>query len=211
VLLAAGGDVERMLDPATGSSEAFVRHTTRMPFLKSGREIPLVAFAPMDSDVDRLLDMRQQLIDAVPILRDAVWLVYVTEAIRTAFLKAAHRSGGLFDAGGGITTWHVSYGPIGIVSGDTWLAGLYLRLEELLEPNPESGIVPVEPVYVQSSPMNHIPTTEPAPPTDPSAYDDCAPYKAVASRVRSPTPRLSYAPAERLTSSVPPNPRLRRN
>ncbi len=211
MLLAAGADVERMLDPAPSASpEAFVRHATRMPFLRNGREKPLIAFAAGDDDeADSLLEMRHSLIDAVATLRHATWLVYVAQPNRAAFLKAAQRYGGIFDAGGGLITWHVHYGAIGLVGGDTWLAGLHQRLEELLDATPESGIMPVEPEFTHSSPLNHIPTTEPAPP-EVREYDEHSPYAAVAGRASSPMPRGSYAPEERYPSTVPPNPRLRK-
>jgi hypothetical protein len=211
VLLAAGADVERMLDPAPGASaESFVRHATRMPFLRNGRERPLIAFAAHDADVDSLLELRHRLIDAIMTLREAVWLVYVGQPIRAAFFKSAQCYGGIFDAGGGLVTWHIHYGTVGLVGGDTWLAGLNQRLEELLEPNPESGIMPVEPQFTSSSPLNHIPTTEPAPPSEPVQYEESSPYAAVAGHPGKPQPRSSYPPENRYPSSMPPNPRVRK-
>lgn len=212
VLLAAGADVERLLDPAPGASlESYVRYAGRMPFLKNSRERPLVAFAAQGTDVDALLDARHQLIDTIRSLRDATWLVYVPLNIRAGFLKNSQRFGGVFDHGGGLVSWHVHFGCVGLVGADTWLAGLNQRLEDLLESNPESGIIPVEPIYSRTSPVNHIPTTEPAPPVDPSEYEQSSPYAAIAGRGMYQSPQSSYPPPEgRYPSVMPPNPRVRR-
>lgn len=230
MLLAAGADVERMLDPAPGAStDSFVRHAARLQYLKNGREKPLVAFALHDASVDALLELRHRLIDALMALREATWLVFVPQALRLSFLKAAQCFGGTFDAGGGLITWHVHYGSVGLVGGDTWLAGLQQRLEELLESTPESGIMPVEPEFSRSSPINHIPTTEPAPPVESVQYEESSPYAAVsgralsaglhdhdaayaavAGRAMNPSSNSSYPPEARYPSSMPPNPRVRR-
>lgn len=210
VLLAAGADVERMLDPAIGSVDAFVRHASRLPFLRSGRERTIVAFAPVEVDVDPILEIRHRLINAVEPLRDATWLVYLSHSIRSDFLRSAHRYGGLFDAGAGLTTWHINCGAVGLVGGDTWLAGLSQRLEELLDPGLESGVMPVEAPYAMHAPSGHVPTTEPAPPMEGHSFEEGSPYAAVASRASSPSPRNYNPDPPRPSSSVPPNPRLRR-
>jgi hypothetical protein len=202
VLLAAGADVERMLDPAVGSSaEAFVRHATRLPFLKSRRDKPLVAMAIDNVAVPDALKLRQRLFDAVPALLEATWLVYSTKEHRAEFLRHAFRFGGLFDSGGGLMTWHVHQGVMGIVGAETWLVGLAQRLDELLEPTPESGIMPVEPPLSNDPVPRHVPTTEPAPPAEQPNFDEHPPYAAIATRSLTPNPR---------PSTVPPNPRLRR-
>lgn len=201
-----------MLDPAVGSADAFVRHAARMPFLKSGRETPLVAFAPAQPEVEPLLEMRQRLIEAVQPLRTATWLVYILQPLRAKFMRSALCVGGTFDAGGGLVTWHVPLGSVGLVSGETWLAGLHQRLEELLEPTLESGVMPAEPP-AQRSHLHHIPTTQPAPPVE-GFEDENSAYAMVARRSMSPgkgRPSAGPGPANgRLTSSIPPNPRLRR-
>jgi hypothetical protein len=209
LLLATGADVERMLDPPGGAKDSFLRHATRMPFLQRGREIPIVALVPADDQLDQLLEMRRNLIDALPTLVDATWLVYVADVNRPRFQKAAIRYGGLFDAGGGITTWHLNHGVLGLVGKDTWLSGLASRLEDLLASTPESGVVPIEPPCAESTAHCAVPTTEPAPPSDAHAFDDAPAYAAVSSRIPSPRPQ-SYGPGRRLPSSAPPNPHLRR-
>lgn len=209
VLLAAGADVERMLDPAIGTADAFLRHAARMPFLKNGRETPLVAFAPTVADAEPLLELRQRMLEAIQQLRAATWLVYIEHSLRPAFIKSALTVGGTFDAGGGLVTWHVALGPIGLVSGETWLAGLHQRLDELLEPTLESGVMPAEPPSPHSQ-LHHIPTTEPAP--SGAVFDEDSAYAAIARGSLSPTRgRPSMAPGSgRSSSSIPPNPRLRR-
>jgi hypothetical protein len=206
VLLAAGADVGRMIDPGPGTEDAaFMRHATRMSFLRTSRDNPIIAFAPSEVDVNALLEARYQLIDAVSSLRSATWLVYLSASLQSLFLQWAHRVGGLFDAGGGLVIWQVYYGAVGIVGGDTWIAGLGQRLDELLESNPESGVVAVEPP-VHRVPMHHMPTTEPAPPEDLRNLDESSPYAAV-SRTSNPAPdRSSHPPADRssISSSVPP-------
>lgn len=181
-----------------------------MPFLRNGREQPLVAFATSDSDVETILEMRHRLIETITMLREATWLIYIAQPVRSAFGKAAQRHGGLFDTGGGLVTWHVHYGAIALVGADTWLAGLSQKLEDVLEPTPASGIIPVEPAYAHSSPLNHIPTTQPAPPGEPRPFDDSSPYAAVARRAATPIPRSSCRPEAHFPSTAPPNPRLRK-
>jgi hypothetical protein len=209
VLLAAGADIERLLD-APASPEAFVRHATRLPFLRGGRELPLVAFAPGNDDVDELLHFREMLLDRVAALRDTTWLVYVEARIRQTFARAAQSYGGLVDAGGGLLTWHVPYGTIGITSRDTWVAGLAIRLEELLAPTPESGIMPVDPPVGEFR-HRSVATTEPAAPQDLHAEHFLeSPYAALAGRSLNPSALSAPAPFQPGFSSMPPNPRLRK-
>lgn len=211
VLLAAGADVERMLDPAAGTPEAFLRHAARMPFLRSGGEAPLVAFAPADSNIEALLETRQRLIEIVPDLSDVTWLVYVVRAIRMPFFKAALNLGGTYDAGGGLVAWHVPLGSVGLVSGDTWLAGLDQRLSELLESNFESGVMPAEAPIPPL--LRHVPSTVPAPPVEllvEDAKDASLLYSRMARRTTPPVAATASSAANAMHSTMPPNPRLRR-
>jgi hypothetical protein len=214
VLLAAGADIERLLDEPTNSPDAFVRHATRMPFLRYGRECPMVAFAPRNNDADELLAFRSMLLSAVGSLRETTWLVYLSTEVRSSFQRAAIHYGDLYDARGGLLTWHVPPGVLGLVSRDTWVVGLAARLEELLTPCLESGIMPVDTPVAESQPHNAV-TTEPAPPSDRDPFQEL-PYAAVAANAMSPQSRIltpatfSSAPPFRPTSTMPPNPRLRK-
>ncbi|MGC4069982.1 MAG: hypothetical protein QM784_36065 [Polyangiaceae bacterium] len=209
VLLAAGADIERLLD-APSNPNAFVRHATRLPFLRGGRELPLVAFAPGNDDVDALLRFREMLLDSVSALRETTWLVYVEARIRPSFIKAAQPYGCFTDAGGGLFTWHVPYGTMGITSRDTWVAGLAARLEELLAPTPESGIMPVDPPVGEFR-HRSVATTEPAAPYE-SPSDNLmeSPYAAIAGRSMNPSALSAPPPFQPGFSSMPPNPRLRK-
>jgi hypothetical protein len=209
VLLAAGADIERLLD-APSSPEAFVRHATRLPFLRGGRELPLVAFALNSDNIDALLRFREMLLDGVSALRDTTWLVYVEAPIRQTFVKAAQPYGNFTDAGGGLFTWHVPYGAIGITSRDTWVAGLAARLEELLAPTPESGIMPVDPPVGEFR-HRSVATTEPAAPYEAHAEHLMeTPYAAIAGRSLKPSALSAPPPFQPNFSSMPPNPRLRK-
>jgi hypothetical protein len=214
VLLASGADIERLLD-APSAPDAFVRHATRLPFLRLGRECPMVAFAPKQNDLPALLRYRNTLMEAVELLRDATWLLYVTGGVRNPILGAADRHGDLYDCGGGLLVWRVSDGPIGVVGRDTWVPGLSGRLAEHLAPTLESGVMPIE-TPIGEFRRSHLATTEPAPEGDPSSYVG-TPYAAVASRSMSPPTQRrpspfnsTTAPSIHPTSTLPPNPRLRK-
>jgi len=212
VLLGAGADIQRLLDTPS-APDAFVRHAMRMPFLRTGKEIPIVAFAPPEANADELLGFRDLLVESVPTLTDAIWLTYLSPHLRGQFFRAAQTFGGLFDAGGGLHTWHISGGIIGLVGRDTWVPGLSSRLEELLTTGPESGVIPLDAPLGEFHSSN-VATTEPAPPDDCSAFSEM-PYSAVAPHdssspgPRRATPILHSQPSFRPASTMPPNPRLR--
>ena len=214
VLLAAGADIERLLDEPTSSPEAFLRHAMRLPFLRHGRECPMIAFAPKTDDAELVLAFRSMLLGAVGSLRNTTCLVYLTAEIRAAFHHVAVHYGDLFDVRGGLLTWHVTDGIIGLVSRETWVVGLSTRLEELLNPCLESGIIAVDATPVSSG-RSHPATTLPAPADGAEPINE-GPYASVVKnsmpatpRIPSPSPFTSQSPY-RPVSTMPPNPRLRK-
>lgn len=218
VLLAAGADIERLLDAPTSSLAAFIRHASRMPLLRSNRESPLVAFCPRSANTDEFLDNRDSLLRALPQLRNSICLVYLTADIRPDFMTQVGTQGGVFDARGGLLTWDIADGTLMLVSLETWVADLAARLEDLVASCPASGIMTIDPPCFPIS--SGVATTEPCP-SDEDPFNEM-PYAAVAARHMTPMPRdLSPLPSPRsafpagldkplrMISTIPPNPRLR--
>lgn len=204
VLLGAGVDIQRILDtPPT--PDAFIRHATRLPFLRTGRECPIIAFAPSAIDLEDLLAYRNLLLTHVSALEDATWLVYLTASQRGGFYRDCQAYGSIFDAGGGVHTWHIHDGILGLVGRETWVAGLGARFDELLSRSAESGIIPIESPAAEL--VRGSGSTEPAPPDDSEPYFEM-PYAAVMSRSLSPL-RTDAVDSLRQPSTMPPNPRLR--
>jgi hypothetical protein len=219
VLLAAGADIERLLDAPSTSLDAFIRHAARMPLLRASHESPLIAFCPHSSSTHELLQQRAQLLQALPRLRNSICLIYLRACVRPDFMANVASQGGLFDARGALFTWDVTDGTLMLVSLETWVADLAARLEDLVATCPASGIMPID--SPGSSLDSGIATTQPSPPDADSDPFGEMPYAAVASRHMSPSPRefcplpsprTSLPPngdAFRPISTLPPNPRLR--
>jgi hypothetical protein len=173
----------------------------------------MIAFAPKTDDVEQVLAFRSMLLGAVGSLRNTTCLIYLTADIRTAFHHVAVHYGDLFDVRGGLLTWHVNDGIIGLVSRETWIVGLSVRLEELLNPCLESGIITIDaPV---GTGRNHPAPTEPAPAEGVEPAIE-GPYAAVVRNSMPATPRIpspspfTSQPPYRAISTMPPNPRLRK-
>jgi hypothetical protein len=169
----------------------------------------MVVFAPRSDDVGFLLKYRTTLLTAVDSLGDATWLIYLSATVRVTFHRLAVEYGNVTDVRGGLFTWGVTPGILGLVSRDTWVVGLSTRLEELLTPCLDSGVVSLDELR-----FPRIASTVPAPPSAPERFNDVT-FAPVARNAANPK-RQGASPFERAVdsyrnpSTMPPNPRLRK-
>lgn len=140
ILLACGGDIERLLDGPVDSVVAFARHTGRLAMLRELKEIPIVMLASHSGAADEVLSARIALTTSAPNLESATWLVYLPQTVRRKFIRDSSVWGGSFDVGAGLVTWNVGDATLGLVNRDTSLDKLVERVSNFTEFLPHSGL-----------------------------------------------------------------------
>ncbi len=108
LILALGGDVNRVLDGPFADLEKFVGYVRRIPMLREGappEERPIVVFTRTNPIGLCVLKARRTIELAVPTLRRAIWSLFVDPSEDPFFLENARRLGDLDEPLGGMPIW----------------------------------------------------------------------------------------------------------
>jgi len=197
ILLACGGDIERLLDGPADSVAAFVRHTGRLAMLRELKEIPIVMLASHSGAADEVLSARIALTTSAPNLENATWLVYLPQTVRRKFIRDSSVWGGSFDVGAGLVTWNVGDATLGLVNRDTSLDKLVERVSTFSESLSRSSLAP----------NGDDPSFTSFVPAPPSSSDHAAPSSSDPDEDSPPVSEIKVIGQ----SLLPANPRIRRH
>ncbi len=93
VLLACGGDVDRVIDQPSDDLARFGKYVSRIPALREGAPPPIVMLTRTSPLPLTVVSARRTLERAAPTLGRASWLLFVTEEDDPFFTDGARRLG----------------------------------------------------------------------------------------------------------------------
>jgi len=207
VLLACGGDFERIYDESRLRLDAYIRHIIRVPFFRLAQENPIVFIAGKIQSVLALLEFYTRVFELTDQFNQASWLVYLANNRETEFIREAQTWGDVTGVGGDIYCWFTAPCPLLIVSGRSQATGLRQAVADL-EHSPESGVIalrePPREVSIQVSAPRR--PASPAPSSLSSGSLARIQFETRLSRADLPA-----NPVDRRSPTPPNNPRIRRN
>ena len=205
VLLACGGDLNRVFDEPLYDMAAYVRQMARVPCYKFVGVQPLFFVAGRIVQPETLIDLMQRIFEATDVLNHASWITYQPAARLPAFLDSAARCADIDEAYTNIFYWYTEPRPT-LVTTRGSNAPLVQRALTLLEATPDATLV--------------VPgaTSTIPPPTHERPQFEC-PGVVVGleslAQLRAVTEPTSESKTDRLGlgqfTPVRPNPRIRRN